>query len=81
MALEGWRKDTSGKYGVHGDVYVWSIEWRSRTGYYWAHIGDWYLATGAVSEWNWFTDYLGNLGNSAHDGGTGSGTCDKFPYG
>jgi hypothetical protein len=81
VALSHWYKDTSGKCGVHGDPYVWNIEWRDRTGYHWAYIGDWYLATGAVSEWNWFTDYRGNLGNSAHDAGTGRGTCDEFPIG
>jgi hypothetical protein len=78
IALWAWYKDTSGRCGVGGNSYVWWILWQNQ-GYHYAYIGDHYLNTGPVSNWNDFTDTWGNLGNDLHYFGTGSGTCDVFP--
>lgn len=83
VMLGNWAKDRSGLCGIHGDPYVWFIEWYrplANGGHrkHAATIGDWYLATGTVPQWNWFTDYKGNLGNQNHFLGTGTGTCDRF---
>jgi len=80
IALLSWWKDTSGRCGVGGNSYVWVVGWQNQ-GYHYAFIGDHYLNTGPVSNWNDYTDSRGNLGNNAHYAGIGSGTCDIFPYG
>jgi hypothetical protein len=80
IALQWWWTDTSGRCGVGGNSYVWVIGWQNQ-GYHYAFIGDHYLNTGSVSNWNDYTDSRGNLGNNAHYAGIGSGTCDIFPNG
>jgi hypothetical protein len=66
VQLGNWAWDTSGLCGIHGDPYVWGIDWFRPTGNggfrkHSATIGDWYLATGTVPQWNWFTDYKGQV--------------------
>lgn len=79
VVLHKWKIDDSGLCGVHGDKYVWTVLWTNASGRHWAVIGDYYLATGAVSNWNDFTDAYGNLGNYWHYKGHGSGACNVFP--
>lgn len=78
VALWQWAVDTGSSCGVNGDQYVWAVRWYSGGSKHWGVLGDWWLATGAVSDWNGYTDHWGNLGNAAHDAGSGSGTCDRF---
>lgn len=80
IALVAWAKDSSGKCGIHGDSYVWKIAWVAETDH-WAYIGDYYLNTGSVDNWNSYPDYWGPLGDNAHYLGTGHGTCNVFPDG
>jgi hypothetical protein len=80
--LVAWGIDTSGQCGINGDPYVWRIGWMDPDGF--LHQGfasDWYLNTGAVSNWNDWVDSWGNLGGSGHYiAGSGQGTCDViFP--
>jgi hypothetical protein len=75
VALYAWAKDTSGQCGIGGNDYVWMIDWQN-AGRHWAYIGDHYLNTGDVPNWNNFPDRLGWLGNKKHALGFGSGTCD-----
>ena len=77
IALWGWYKDTSGQCGVHGNPYVWVIAWQN-AGFHTARIGDYYLNTGNVANWNNFPDRWGHLGDENHFFGFGSGTCDVF---
>lgn len=78
VALWGWSIDNSGHCGVAGNPYVWSIVWQNAGNHY-AYIGDHYLKTGDVEDWNDFIDHRGNLGNEAHNQGYGnSGTCDVY---
>ena len=77
IALWAWAKDTSGQCGVGGNPYVWIVDWQN-AGRHWAYIGDHYLNTGTVRNWNDFPDRWGWLGNQKHDLGFGSGTCDVF---
>jgi hypothetical protein len=84
VALWEWAVDTGSSCGVNGDHYVWDVWWSAGGAWHWGVLGDWWLATGSVSDWNGYTDSWGNLGNATHDAGSGSGTCDKFnpaPYG
>ena len=84
VALYAWAVDLGSSCGVNGDHYVWGVEWYASGFTHFGVLGDWWLATGAVSNWNGFTDSWGNLGNSNHDDGSGSGTCNNFtpaPYG
>lgn len=82
VALYKWAKDTSGECGVGGDAYVWWIEWNDgmpSSGY----IGDYYLNTGSVSNWNGYPDpspLIGTLGDYKHFLGTGSGACNVFRH-
>jgi hypothetical protein len=76
VALDRWYTDTSGRCGVHGNSYVWSIIWSNNERHQ-AFIGDYYLNTGTVSNWSTFSDSWGPLGEQY--GGRGSGTCDIFP--
>ncbi|MEO6501577.1 MAG: hypothetical protein ABIQ09_06665 [Jatrophihabitantaceae bacterium] len=78
VALYHWAVDTGSSCGVNGDHYVWAVKWYASGYTHWGVLGDWWLATGSVSDWNGYTDSWGNLGNYAHDDGSGSGTCDKF---
>lgn len=84
VVLWSWAVDTGSSCGVNGDHYVWAVEWYGSGSVHWGVLGDWWLATGSVSNWNSFTDDRGHLGDANHDDGSGSGTCDKFnpaPYG
>ncbi|MBP2327456.1 hypothetical protein JOF56_007841 [Kibdelosporangium banguiense] len=89
VALWSWSKDKSGQCGVYQNEYVWIIAWQN-AGFHWAYIGDHYVKTGEVPDWNDFPDSLdhlgypglrGHLGDRYHDGGTGRGTCDIYPNG
>lgn len=85
VALRGWATDTGSSCGVNGDQYVWGVRWTDASGFiHFGVLGDWWLATGAVSDWNGYFDSWGTLGNYRHANGSGSGTCDVFdpgPYG
>ncbi|HEX6470882.1 MAG TPA: hypothetical protein VF069_17415 [Streptosporangiaceae bacterium] len=81
VALVAWAKDSSGKCGIHGDSYVWKIAWVAGQVDRMAFIGDYYLNTGSVDNWNFYPDYWGTLGDNDHYIGTGHGTCDVFPSG
>lgn len=80
IVLHCRHKDTSGLCGVGGDPYVWVVG-RQNAGYHYAYIGDYYLNTGSVSNWNNYPDLGGHLGDEDHYAGPGSGTCDVFPFG
>ena len=78
IVLWAWATDTSGLCGINGDSYVWNIEWVNGSNYHSAYIGDYYLNTGSVANWNDYEDYRGNLGNYEHYVGVGSGPCNNF---
>ncbi|MEO6501090.1 MAG: hypothetical protein ABIQ09_04180 [Jatrophihabitantaceae bacterium] len=78
VALYGWATDTGSSCGVNGDHYVWGVQWYASGFIHFGVLGDWWVATGAVSDWNGYTDSWGTLGNSAHNNGSGSGTCNTF---
>jgi len=78
VALWAWAVDTGSSCGVNGDQYVWGVEWYASGFTHFGVLGDWWLATGAVSDWNGYTDSRGHLGDSNHDDGSGSGTCNTF---
>lgn len=78
VALLVWATDLGSSCGVNGDHYVWAVGWYASGTSHWGVLGDWWLSTGSVSDWNGYTDSWGNLGNAAHDRGSGSGTCDQF---
>lgn len=75
--LRYWSIDTSGRCGVHGDSYVWSIYWSAGGGGHHAYIGDWYLATGTSAQWASYPDAWGGILNDQYEG-KGSGTCDVY---
>ncbi len=79
VALDHWAVDTGSpaRCGVHGDLFVWAVTWWDN-GFHWGVIGDYYLNTGQVKDWDPKTDSFGNLGNPAHDDGYGTGTCNVF---
>lgn len=80
--LGWWYRDreTPGKCGVGGDPYVWKVYWLDSSGHrHEAFIGDYYLATGSVSQWgNWPTANGGNYFDDRF-AGWGEGTCNVFP--
>lgn len=81
VALYGWAVDTGSSCGVNGDHYVWGVQWYASGYRHFGVLGDWWLATGTVSNWNGYTDSWGNLGGYSHDNGAGSGTCNNFTPG
>lgn len=78
VVIHYWHLDQSGLCGVNGNPYVWVIGWQNG-GVHLAYIGDYYLNTGQVSNWNDYPDRGGHLGDNDHYAGPGSGTCDNFP--
>lgn len=84
VALHVWAVDTGSQCGVNGDHYVWGVLWQASGFQHFGVLGDWWLNTGSVSDWNGVTDSWGHLGDANHDDGSGSGTCNVFtpaPYG
>lgn len=81
VVLETWHIDSSGLCGVHGDKFVWTVQWLNGSGGHFAVIGDYYLATGSESNWKSFHDGYGPLGDNSRHGMDGSTTCDRFPSG
>jgi hypothetical protein len=78
VALLQWAVDPGGSCGVNGDVYVWKVGWFSGGTTHWGVLGDWYLDTGAWSDWRFEYDSWGYLETSPHYAGSGSGTCNVF---
>lgn len=78
VALYSWAVDTGSSCGVNGDQYVWAVQWSMSGTLHWAVLGDWWLSTGSYSDWSGYTDGWGTLGDSLHNEGSGSGTCNVF---
>jgi len=81
VALWEWAVDAGSSCGVNGDHYVWDVWWYAGGTRHGGVLGDWWLATGSVSDWNGFTDSWGHLGDVLHDAGSSSGTCNYFSPG